>query len=139
MSTDQLRRRVSLWPERLEKYIAEREKARFAWGVHDCCRFAAGAVEAMTGADLMADLPAYSSAEEADLVLGDVGLIALVDARLPRREKGEARRGDVALVGTEAGEKGDALFIVEGNTIVGAGARGLVRHPRAAIRIAWAV
>ncbi len=45
--------RYSDWPVRLNAYILEAQKDQFKMGTHDCCTFAAGAVEAMTGVDPM--------------------------------------------------------------------------------------
>lgn len=125
------------WPERLIAYLSERKRRAFAWGpyAHDCCSFGAGGVAAITGRDVMADVPAYASAEEADALLtkplGD-----WLDERFPRRPIGLARRGDIALA-TLKGQ--DTVMIVEGDTLVGPGARGLVRLPRSEMRAAWAV
>lgn len=41
------------WQTRLQAYLARARKRRFAWGRHDCAWFSFGAVEAMTGVDLM--------------------------------------------------------------------------------------
>ena len=41
--------RLPDWPERLAAYLADQRPHRFAWGTHDCARFAAGAVHAITG------------------------------------------------------------------------------------------
>lgn len=32
--------RVPDWPERLAEYLDRRQRMAFAWGTHDCCRFA---------------------------------------------------------------------------------------------------
>lgn len=127
------------WPERFVAYIAERNEQRFAWGhgKQDCCSFANGGVIAMTGVDLMADIPAYASAEEADLILSTTSLEELMDARLPRRETPAfAQRGDVGLALIK---DTPTLMLVEGLTIVGPGLKRLEHLPRIALSIAWAV
>lgn len=126
------------WPERLLEYVASREQTRFAWGkgAHDCCSFANGGVVAQTGVDLMADIPDYASADEADLILA-AGLAQLVDERLERRRSvGLARRGDLVLADLRGVE---TLCLVEGDKIVGPGTRGLQRVPLKLAQIAWAV
>lgn len=126
------------WPERLAAYIAARETRRFEWGkgAQDCCSFAAGAVAAITGRDVMADIPPYSSAEEADVIL-TTPLEALLDARFARRDVGFAQRGDVALARIG---KLESVVVVLGAELVGAGRpRGLVYLPRRVMRAAWAV
>ncbi|MBC8718181.1 hypothetical protein H5024_11235 [Ochrobactrum sp. Marseille-Q0166] len=43
------------WRPRLSAYLYEVAHKPFKWGEHDCALFAAGAVEAMTGADFAAE------------------------------------------------------------------------------------
>ncbi len=127
------------WPEKLVEYVAARDSQRFEWGhdKQDCCSFANGGVVAMTGVNLMADIPAYASAEEADLILATTSLEELMDARLPRRESPAfAQRGDVGLAMIN---DTPSLMLVEGATIVGPGKRRLERLPRQMLLIAWAV
>lgn len=127
------------WPERLVDYVAQRDARKFEWGnaAQDCCSFANGGVIALTGEDLMADIPPYASAEEADLILADTSLEALMDARLTRRASpGMAQRGDVGLATIK---ERPTLMLVEGTTIVGPGLRRLEHLPRSLLLIAWAV
>lgn len=44
------------WRSRLSAYVAACHPVPFAWGTHDCVLFASGAVEAMTGIDLAANV-----------------------------------------------------------------------------------
>jgi hypothetical protein len=44
---------------RLDSYLDSVKWKRFAWGSHDCCYFASGCVEALTGTKT--DLPIYNS------------------------------------------------------------------------------
>jgi len=131
--------RFTDWPERFVAYIAARQEKRFDWGHgrQDCCSFAAGSVLEITGIDLMADIPPYTSAEEADLILADTSLEALMDMRLHRHESPAfAQRGDVGL---SAINGNPTLMIVEGATIIGPGPRRLERLPRHLLTAAWAV
>lgn len=125
------------WPERLIAYLAQRRDRRFKWGPyeHDCCSFGAGGVKALTDVDVMADVPPYASAEQADLLLAKP-IADWLDERFPRRPIGMARRGDIALA-TLDGQ--DTVMIVLGATLIGPGRRGLVELPRSAMRAAWAV
>lgn len=43
------------WQQQLHAYVKAAQRRRFTWGVWDCAWFAAGAVEAVTGTDLIAD------------------------------------------------------------------------------------
>lgn len=127
------------WPEKLCDFIAGRERVAFRWGryAHDCFSFAAACVVAQGGPDMAADLAEYVSADEADVLLTEIGMQAHIDKHLTRRESPSfAQRGDVALVNTDHGE---TLFIVEGEHLVGAGRRRLERIPRARAEIVWAV
>lgn len=130
--------RLNDWPARLLDYLTQRRGRAFEWGpyAHDCCSFGAGGVAAITGRDVMADVPAYSSAAEPATLLQQQPLSEWLDERFPRRPVGLARRGDIALA-TLKGQ--DTVMIVEGDTLVGPGARGLVRLPRSEMRAAWAV
>lgn len=125
------------WPDRLIAYIAAREKLPFEWGKgkQDCCSFGNGGALAMTGVDLMADIPDYASADEADVILV-TPLEELIDARLPRRPVGLAQRGDLGLADLNGL---DTLVIIEGDMIVGPGKRRLQRLPRYLMSTAWAV
>jgi hypothetical protein len=89
----------------------------------------------MSGVDLMADLRGYRTAEQAGRILSQ-DLVCMVDARLPRIDRGEAQRGDVALV---TNGKRQALAIFLDSEIVGAGVEGLERFPRSVAAMAWRV
>jgi len=129
--------RFANWPELLVEYIDAREKQPFQWGKgkQDCCSFASGGVFAMTGADLMADLPDYSTSDEADEILR-TPLEELLDARMPRCSIGLAQRGDIALAELNGL---DTVVIVEGDMLVGPGKRRLQRIPRYLMTSAWTV
>lgn len=126
-------------PERLIPFLEDREGWCFGYGVesrtHDCVRFVAAGVEAVTGVNrLEAIAPRWSTRIGARRALTRMGgLAAAVDATgLPRVEPMLARRGDVALT------DGEALVLVEGDLVVGLAERGLYRLPRSAMVTAWA-
>ena len=91
-------RRLPDWPERLHAYLQQHAAMPFAWGSNDCVRFAAGAVHAMTGRDM---LPAQWSdrAQAASVLRTFGGLVPAVDSTLPRLQRVSlAQRGDLLLV-----------------------------------------
>lgn len=94
--------RLPDWPARLVAFFEERDRQAFSWGVNDCCTFAAAAVRATTGADLLAALPQrWDDASGAARVLRrERGLAGAVTARLgpPLPTPALAQRGDVVLV-----------------------------------------
>lgn len=53
----------------LDTYMADCETRRFEWGTFDCFLYAAGAVEARTGVDHMADLRGYNDETSAAILL----------------------------------------------------------------------
>ena len=92
--------RLPDWPERLAAYLAAAMPVRFAWGSHDCVCFAAGAVQAITGQQV---LPAvWADRAEAARVLRRLGgLVPAMGATLPVLSSPTlAQRGDLVLVQT---------------------------------------
>jgi hypothetical protein len=128
------------WQLRLSAFFAAQRKAGFVWGTADCCMFAAGAVEAMTGEDFAAaHRRSYSTPEGADALLGKLGgLRAVVVAALGDPVPAEAAGvGDVVLIDV-AGAEG--LAICNGSSVLAvAPDRGLVALPLRVIRAAWKV
>lgn len=132
--------RLSKWPELLNDYLASMEGVIFEWGVSDCCTFADGAVQAMTGEEAMAEFRGkYSTATGAARALVEHGagtLEATLDTKFEERATGFARRGDLVLhdgcVGVVIGK--DAFFVGEEG-----GQPGLVRVLRGEWTKAWTV
>jgi hypothetical protein len=85
------------WPRLMNQAIESVLDKPFEWGKHDCCLFAAGVVEAMTGEDPMAEFRGkYHDQESALKALKKIGsgsLYHTMRAKFgnPRRP----RRGDV--------------------------------------------
>lgn len=121
-------------------YLDARALRPLAWGsrANDCISFAAGAVEALTGRDLIAAAGfRWASAAGAARVLKRVGGIAgALDLVLPRTECAMAHRGDVGLAVIEGRE---SCVVIEGALVVGPGVERLVRVPRAVLVQAWSV
>jgi hypothetical protein len=130
--------RIRTWQEALAACIAERQARPFAWGDQDCARFPAACVQAMTGADPMAAVPAYSTAAEAARIIGAAGgLGALAAARLgPEVLPAAAQVGDVGLLANDGRE---CLAVWGGDCWLAAGEQGLVRLPLAAALRVWRV
>lgn len=116
--------------------IERRSRLPFSWREHnDCAKFAAAIVRAQTGKRPLKELR-WASPAGAKRVLDRLGgMEAALDARLTPIAPAAAKRGDVA--GVDDATFGLRLMIVEGDTLVGPGRRGLKREPRAAMIAAW--
>lgn len=125
------------WLERLEAYIAERMTEPFAWGRHDCCRFAAGAVEVMTGEDPMRGFQ-YENEADARRLLNSAGSLytLLVQVIGPPMPVAHARRGDVVLAELELGP---TVGVCLGSIVAFPAALGLTHRPALDCRYAWRV
>lgn len=117
--------------------IEARQTRGFRWRFpRDCVSFAGAAIEAQTGIDPLADLPRWRTRAEAMAVAeAQGGIEAGVDRRLVRIAGAMAQRGDIA--GLPDPLLGIRLMVIEGATLVGPGARGLERLPRAEMTMAW--
>lgn len=129
--------RLPDWQPRLAALVSQRMRMPVVWGVHDCCLFAADALQAVTGVDVAADLRGtYSTQAEADAVLlAHGGLVELCIARAgPVVPTALAQPGDVglALLG-----KVRALAVCGGAHFLAPGPLGLVPLPRAQVLRAW--
>ena len=120
----------------LHDYINTKRDQAFGWSTHDCCiGFAAGAVKVQTGIDPLEDVKPWKDMKGAASELKKRGgWFEAVSSRLTEIPPAFAKRGDVALV---EGPGVTALMIVDGETLVGVGADGLVRLPRDAMKVAW--
>lgn len=89
------------WEARLAAYLEPLRLRPFAWGTHDCCTFAAGAVAAMTGVDPMPEFRGrYSTAIGSARALSRYGggtLAATMDARFESAAAALAHRGDIVM------------------------------------------
>lgn len=87
--------------EALSAYIEAVRERPFEWGSWDCCHFAAGAVEAMTGENPMLEfLGSYSDEKSARAALKKLGAGTLYHTLLTKfgrpRHPSRAQRGDIA-------------------------------------------
>ena len=113
-------RRFDHWPSLLHSYLESRRTTPFAYGTHDCCLFAAGAVAAMTGIDPAASFRNhYHSAFGATRRMREVCACATLEciagrvfgnAGFPSIYSGFAGRGDVVLIAQP--NYGDALAVI---------------------------
>lgn len=121
----------------LIRYLAEQGRMPFDWKTNSCAHFAAGAVLAQTGRDVMPLLPHWTTELGARRVIKRAGgLDKITDGILRRIHPSQARRGDIAGVQL-FGEAGLLLMVVEGETLVMPPTDGVSRLPRTAMSVAW--
>ena len=73
MKANEYPRRID-WNQRLHAYVISVRDKEFEYGVHDCCTFAAGCVEAVLGIDPMAEFrEQYHSLEQGNEALQTIG------------------------------------------------------------------
>lgn len=133
-----LLQRLPDWPRRLGAYLEAQRGQCFAWGTSDCARFAAGAVQALTGRPV---LPwAWADRASAALVLRACGgLVPAVGQVLPELAGPQwAQRGDVLLV-QPAGQARRWLAVADSGRWWAPGATGMVSGPAADAVRAWGV
>lgn len=135
--------RLPDWPTRLAEHMASVKDLPFAWVSNDCCTFAAAAVIAITGTDLMAPLRGRYAGKPGAvrLIARAGGLQALVSQYLgeplPRHEM--AGRGDVMLFPMAEPYGPHALGVCVGAYVAAPGPEGRVLLPLAAATAAWRV
>lgn len=129
-------KRHSTWEQSLSEYIETKRHEPFDYGVNDCCMFAAGAVEAMTGVDPMVEFRGqYDSLKTTIKVLKEIGagdLESTLDGKFPEIAVGYAQRGDLAFFDGSVG-------VVMGTFAWFASDDGLERVPRSLWDKAWSV
>jgi len=130
--------RLRDWPERLAALFAARADQPFAWGLHDCCMFAADAVLAVTGHDPAADLRgSYTTEAGAARKLARYGGVAGVAIAHGGRvvPVALAQPGDVGLSYQDPARP--ALAVWGGGAWHAAGALGVVVVPTDTVVRAW--
>jgi hypothetical protein len=125
------------WPQRLSDYIESRKDEPFAYGSHDCCQFAAGAVEAVTGEN-PADPWNYRNEIGAYRLMAEAGGIdGLITQALGNPvNAAQAGRGDVVLAELE---NGPTAGVCLGRECAFPAQVGITFRPRGAILKAWNV
>lgn len=138
-------RRLPDWPARFVAFRDEHEAKLFALGENDCCLFAAAAVRAITGVDLVPrDAERWtSSAAAAQVLRRERGLLGLVTSRLgsPLPTPKLAQRGDVLLVRAPLPSGGRVRFLAvcDADRWMAPHRTGLVRGPMSQAVKAWGV
>jgi hypothetical protein len=119
--------------------IENRQRRAFRWlRGRECLGFTAICIRAQTGRDILAGVPRWRTRREARAIAAGMGgLEAALDARLTRTAPALAKRGDIA--GLPDRLFGVRLMVIEGETLVGPGERGLERLPRSAMTMAWSI
>lgn len=128
--------RISTWEDALVNYIIIKRDEPFEYGVNDCCLFAAGAVEAITGEDPMSEFRGkYDSLKGSIKAIKDIGagtLEATLDGKFPEVSIGYAQRGDLAFFD-------DSIGVVMGGFAYFVSDDGLERIPREMWNKCWSV
>lgn len=128
--------RLSNWEMRLSDYVISKKREPFEYGVNDCCLFASGAVEAVTGENPIPEfIGAYDSLKTSIKALKTIGAGTLektMDAKFSEIPIGYAQTGDLAFHDGSIGViiDADALFVSDG---------GLVRISRDKWSKTWSV
>lgn len=136
-----VRHRLPDWQPRLEAFLAQRRTQPFAWGLNDCCTFAADCVQAITGQDpAPPGLRAHRTAKQAYRAIkrhGGVAAIARAAMGAPV-PAALACVGDVVMVAAGAGGR-EALAVCNGSTVMLPTSRGLASMALADAFCAWRV
>lgn len=128
--------RLSNWESHLSEYIQSKRNKPFEYGVNDCCLFAAGAVEVVTGENPIPEfIGAYDSLKTSIKALKTIGAGTLektMDAKFTEIQIGYAQTGDLAFHDGSIGViiDADALFVSDD---------GLVRISRDKWSKTWSV
>ena len=85
------------WQQHLTEYIEAHRDTVFEWGKSDCCIFAAGAVEVMTGENPMKSFTVkYSDEKTGRSLMGRYGGLARILTDMFGHSHQRGQRGDVA-------------------------------------------
>lgn len=130
------------WPQRLAEFIASSHAEPFVYGTHDCCRFAARCVDALTGAGMVARMDRehpYDSKDGAYAVVAAVGgFVELISLYLGEpMHPSRAGRGDVVLADLEHGATVGVCLGYQ--CAFAAEPCGVVLRPRTVVVSAWKV
>ena len=128
--------RIENWNSKLNKHLAT--ISEFKWGTNDCCMFAVGCVEIITGIDYGKEYRGYKTALGASRRLekyGGVVGIATIELGDPKPCI-EAKRGDVVSFITN---DEIALGICVSDKIAAVGENGLMFFPMRDGLNAWSV
>lgn len=142
--------KIPLWDvQAFHAYFVAVARKPFAWGVHDCCLFAANGIQAMTGVDVAEDFRGkYHDEATAFATIKEVtGGTTVEDAAVYVANKYEmaevphkfkAQRGDMALV-KDAGGLVVGLVHLTGRHVLVVGDKQLQMLPLSSIVRVWRV
>lgn len=127
--------RLDDWRVRLAAEMDRQRRDPFTWGTHDCALgLAAGAVEAITGADLRVGWrSAYKTPAGALKALRAKGYESVADVvadLLPEIPPAFADVGDIGLIEDATGPMGQALCVVDASGLIVMTEAGHGRRPR---------
>lgn len=127
------------WLPRLREQIDAASARPFAWGEHDCCKFAARCVDAMTGSDVLATLTYDDKPSALRFLATEGGLEAALTRRFGEPVPwARVQRGDLCLVPTEDGI-GSVGVCVGAQVACVAESGGIHYVPTKAITAGWKV
>lgn len=124
------------WESRLFNYMQSKFMEPFAWGTHDCCTFAAGAIQAVT--EQVVFEPAYTSVFEAQTFMESVGGIEawMTEHFGEPAAPLQARLGDIGLLTLPDRE---LLCVVAGHQVVAPGEEHSLFYPLTDCTKVWRV
>ena len=131
--------RLRNWPSRFAEHVESARARPFEWGSHDCCLWAASAVQAITGLDPGAAWRGtYTTAHRAMRLLESLGGLESAGALMGSSvDITRAAIGDVGLVTWPDGT--ESLAVCSGHSWLCAADTGLQRLPLDAARLVWGV
>jgi hypothetical protein len=122
-------KRFADWEDRLSTYLDGLRGKPFAWGKNDCATFAAGAVQAMTGEDVIPEVRGrYTTARGSVRTLRKhaAGTLAATVTAKFGEPVDHAQRGDIVMHDGSLAISFGAFAIAVGEQ---GGAQGLIRIP----------
>lgn len=133
--------RLPNWADDLARSLMGWKGRAFVWGSYDCLMMCRVMARVITGADVLGDLPAYSTEAGAAKQLRLLGFETpadLVSAHLPEIQPAAARRGDWVMIGS-GGLVPGAFGVNFGRRSAHMGLDGLVMCEAVRAERAWRV
>jgi hypothetical protein len=130
------------WPAGLRGYLEDTRTKRFSYGVWDCCLFAAGWIQIVTGVDPAAEFRGYTSQKEAYKIVDRFGSIQSMLSQALGGElvaAAQAVPGDIVLLRRPHMVTPEGLGICVGLYSVFTAARGLRMISTAETAGAWKI
>ena len=131
--------RLDDWQDRFFAYLEATRLLPFAWGMNDCCLFAAGSIDSITGSTLVTQLRAiYSDEPSALAYIASFGsLEAAVTSWLgTSKAPNSAGPGDIVLADLELGP---TIGVCMGVNCAFSASQGMIYGDRSIISVCWTV